>query len=83
MTDQRIKEHFAAAVYWGREVAKEESALREVEYRLRMARCKLQATEDDLLLLLPVKSANTKTRLTFALASTATAEEILESLQAN
>jgi hypothetical protein len=78
----RIKERFASAVYWGREVAKEESALREVEYRLRMARCKLQATEADLLLLLPVKSA-TKTRLTFALASTATAEEILESLQTN
>jgi hypothetical protein len=80
MTDTRIKEHFTAAVHWGREVAKEEAALREVEYRLRMARCKLQATENDLLLLLPVKSVTTKTRLSFALASSATAAEILESL---
>jgi hypothetical protein len=77
---KRIKERFDAAVRWGREVAREEAALRQVEYRLRMARCKLQATEDDLLLLLPVKSPNTKIRLSYALASSATADAILESL---
>jgi hypothetical protein len=44
-----------------------------------MARCKLEAAENDLLLLLP-KSTNTKTRLSFALASSAMAEAILESL---
>lgn len=81
MTDH-IKERFASAVHWGREVSKEEEALREVEARLQMARRKLQATETDLLGLLLVKST-TKTRLTFALASTATAQEILESLQTN
>jgi len=81
MTDQ-IKERFAAAVHWGREVLKEEEALREAEARLHMARERLQATETDLLGLLPKSTAN-KTRLTFALASTATAEAILESLQTN
>jgi hypothetical protein len=80
MIDSRIKERFAAAVSWGREVAKQEEALRQVEYRLRMARSKLEATENDLLLLLPVKSSNTKVRLSFALASSATADAILESL---
>jgi len=80
MIDQRVKERFQAAIHWGREVAKQEAVLRQVEYRLRMARCKLEATEDDLLLLLPVKSANTKTRLSSALASSATAEAILDSL---
>jgi hypothetical protein len=80
MIDKKIQERFDVAVHWGREVAKQEELLREVEYRFRMARCKLEATENDLLLLLPVKSANTKTRLSFALASSATAEAILESL---
>jgi hypothetical protein len=79
MADQ-IKECFAAAVHWGREVAKEEELLAQVEARLQLARCRLQATETDLLGLLPVKSTNTKTRLIFALASSATAAEILESL---
>jgi hypothetical protein len=77
--DKRIKERFAAAVRWGREVAKEEALLSEVEHRLHVARRELLATQDYLLLLLP-KSANTKTRLSFALASSATAEAILESL---
>lgn len=79
MIDKRIKERFAACVRWGREVAKEEAVLRQVEYRLRMARCKLEATENDLLLLLP-KFPNTKVRLTHALASSATADAILESI---
>jgi hypothetical protein len=66
-------------VRWGREVAKQEEALREAEHRLRKARCKLQATEDDLIGLLPVKP-NTKIRLRFAVASSATAETILDAL---
>jgi hypothetical protein len=82
MTDQ-IKERFAAAIHWGREVAKEEELLTQCEARLQLARSRLEASETDLLGLLPVKSTTTKTRLTFALASTATAQEILESLQTN
>jgi hypothetical protein len=78
MTDQ-IKECFAAAVHWGREVAKEEEVLAQVEARLQLARLRLRATETDLLGLFP-KSTAIKTRLTFALASSATAAEILESL---
>lgn len=77
--DKRIKEKFAQAVHWGREVAREEGALHDAESRLRMARLELQTVEDDLLALLPAKP-NTKTRLTFALASSATADAILESL---
>jgi hypothetical protein len=80
MTDPRIKERFNATVRWGREVAKQEEALRQVEYRLRMARCKLEATENDLLMLLPVKSPDTKIRLSYALASSATADAILEAI---
>jgi hypothetical protein len=80
MIDRRIKERFDAAIRWSREVSKQEEVLRQVEYRLRMARLKLQATEDDLLLLLPIKSASTKTRLSYALAASATAEAILDSL---
>jgi hypothetical protein len=79
MIDQRIKERFAAAVRWGREVAKEEEALREVEHRLRKARLALQASKDDLIGLLPI-SSNTRVRLSFALSTTATAEAILESI---
>jgi hypothetical protein len=79
MTDQ-IKQRFAAAVHWGREVAKEEELLTQCEVRLQQARCRLEASEADLLGLLPVKSTTTKARLTFALASSATAEAILASL---
>lgn len=75
----KIKERFDAVVRWGREVAKEEAVLRQVEYRLRMARCKLEATENDLLMLLP-RSPNTKIRLGYALASSATADAILEAI---
>jgi hypothetical protein len=79
MIDERIQERFDAAIHWGREVAKEEALLREVENKLRVARRELEATQDYLLLLLP-KSANTKTRLSYALAGAATAEAILESI---
>jgi hypothetical protein len=78
MIDQRIKERFAAAVRWGREVAKQEEVLRQVEYRLRRARYKLQATEDDLLLLLPVNASTA--RLVFALTAAAVSEAVLEEI---
>ncbi len=80
MIDKRIRALFDDAVAWGREIAKQEGVLREVQCRLRMAAANLQTTKDELLLLLPVKSVNTKARLTFALASSATADAILELL---
>ena len=77
--DKRIKDKFAQAVHCGHEVSKAEAGLRDAENRLQLARLELQEAEKDLLALLPPKP-NTKTRLSFALASCATAEAILDQL---
>jgi hypothetical protein len=49
MIDKKIRQLFQDAVAWGREVAKEEEVLGEVQCRLRMAAANLQTTEDQLL----------------------------------
>jgi hypothetical protein len=79
-TNERIKQVFQTTVQLGREVARLEEAVRQAEFKLRLGRRRLEAVEADLLELLPVKTPGTKKRLTFALASTPTAEVILESL---
>jgi outer membrane protein TolC len=80
---ERIKQVYQTTVQLGREVARLEEAVRQAEFKLRLGRRRLEVVEADLLELLPVKTSTTKARLTFALASTATAEAILESLSTN
>jgi hypothetical protein len=80
---ERIKQVYQITVQLGREVARLEEAVRQAEFKLRLGRRRLEVVEADLLDLLPVKAAGTKKRLTFALASSATAEAILESLSTN
>ena len=79
---ERIKEVYHHTVQASREVARLEEAVRQANFKLRLARCRLSAMEDDLVKMLPV-GAQTRKRLTFALAQTATAEAILESLSSN
>jgi hypothetical protein len=76
--DKRIKEKFDTAVRLGREIAEEEAVLSQAEHRLRVARIKLEAAMNDLLLLLPA-GVNT-TRLGFALTACATGSAVLESI---
>ena len=76
---KRIKDKFAQVVQCGRDVMKAEAFLHDAETRLQLARLDLKSVEEELLEILPARS-NVRTRLSFALAASATAEAILDQL---
>jgi hypothetical protein len=76
----KITAKFVEAVRCGREVLRAEALLHDAESRLQLARLKLKEVEEDLLGMLPAHKPNVRIRLSFALASSATADNILESI---